>query len=79
VLRLDGSAASVVQSRSTKAGYTFDYSDPYYMSRREYGAFCDVYSLGLVLLQMLTARPIGGKSVHVLVVWCIAPTQHFDY
>ncbi len=61
MLRHDGSAVSVVQSHSTKVGYTPGYTDPYYREHCEYGPFCDVYSLGMVLLQMLTARPINSK------------------
>ena len=62
MLRNDGTAESVVSSHSTM-GYTPDYADPCYTRDHKYGPFSDVYSLGLVLLQMLTAKHIGGEPV----------------
>ncbi len=52
-----------MQSHSTSLGFTFGYADPYYLARGKYGPFSDVYSLGLVLLQMLTAQPIDGELI----------------
>ncbi len=63
MLRFDGTAISITESDTTRVGYSFGYTDPYYLQNHEYGPFCDVYSLGLVLLQMLTARPFFGERV----------------
>ena len=54
----NGAAASVVQGRSSAVVGTWGYTDPQYMQFGSYGPGSDVYSLGAVMLQLLTARPM---------------------
>ena len=69
----NGAAASVVQGRSSAVVGTWGYTDPQYMQFGSYGPGSDVYSLGAVMLQLLTARPMldpgaaDGQSG-----WCCA-------
>ncbi|KAL8167867.1 hypothetical protein V2J09_009366 [Rumex salicifolius] len=58
-------ANSVTQYHMTAAAGTFCYIDPEYQQSGMLTTKSDVYSLGIMLLQILTARPPMGLSHHV--------------
>ncbi|PKA57879.1 U-box domain-containing protein 35 [Apostasia shenzhenica] len=58
-------ADSVTQYRMTSTAGTFCYIDPEYQQTGMLGVKSDVYSLGILLLQLLTARPPMGLAHHV--------------
>jgi len=58
-------ADSVTQCHMTSAAGTFCYIDPEYQQTGMLGVKSDVYSLGVMLLQIVTARPPMGLTHHV--------------
>ncbi|KAF7830173.1 U-box domain-containing protein 52 [Senna tora] len=58
-------ADSVTQYRMTSTAGTFCYIDPEYQQTGMLGVKSDIYSLGIIFLQMLTARPPMGLAHHV--------------
>lgn len=58
-------ANGVTQYQMTAAAGTFCYIDPEYQQTGLLGVKSDVYSLGVMLLQIITARPPIGLSYHV--------------
>ncbi|KAL2318255.1 hypothetical protein Fmac_032131 [Flemingia macrophylla] len=58
-------ADSVTQYRMTSAAGTFCYIDPEYQQTGMLGVKSDIYSLGIIFLQILTARPPMGLTHHV--------------
>uniref|UniRef100_A0ACD5ZSJ3 Uncharacterized protein n=1 Tax=Avena sativa TaxID=4498 RepID=A0ACD5ZSJ3_AVESA len=58
-------ADSVTQYRMTSTAGTFCYIDPEYQQTGMLGTKSDVYSLGVMLLQIITAKPPMGLSHHV--------------
>lgn len=58
-------ADTVTQYRMTSTAGTFCYIDPEYQQTGMLGVKSDVYSLGIMFLQILTARPPMGLSHHV--------------
>ncbi|XP_057510734.1 U-box domain-containing protein 52-like [Actinidia eriantha] len=58
-------ANSVTQYHMTSAAGTFCYIDPEYQQTGKLGTKSDIYSLGIVLLQIITARPPMGLTHHV--------------
>ncbi|XP_042507598.1 U-box domain-containing protein 52-like isoform X2 [Macadamia integrifolia] len=58
-------ANSVTQYRMTNAAGTFCYIDPEYQKTGLLGIKSDVYSLGIMLLQIITAKPAMGLTHHV--------------
>ncbi|KAD7479960.1 hypothetical protein E3N88_03096 [Mikania micrantha] len=58
-------AEDITQYRMTSTAGTFCYIDPEYQQTGMLGVKSDVYSLGIMLLQMITARPAMGLSHHV--------------
>ncbi|MCD7447857.1 hypothetical protein HAX54_035788 [Datura stramonium] len=58
-------ADSVTQYHMTSAAGTFCYIDPEYQQTGKLGTKSDVYSLGVMLLQIITARPPMGLTHHV--------------
>ncbi|KAJ4769824.1 hypothetical protein LUZ62_054081 [Rhynchospora pubera] len=58
-------ADSVTQYRMTSAAGTFCYIDPEYQQTGMVGTKSDIYSLGVMLLQIITARPPMGLSHQV--------------
>jgi serine/threonine protein kinase len=58
-------ADNVTQYHMTAAAGTFCYIDPEYQQTGMLGVKSDVYSLGVMLLQIITARPPIGLSHHV--------------
>ncbi|KAI3409683.1 Protein kinase domain-containing protein, partial [Psidium guajava] len=58
-------ADSVTQFHMTSAAGTFCYIDPEYQQTGKLTTRSDVYSFGIMLLQMITARPAMGLSHHV--------------
>ncbi|XP_011081656.1 U-box domain-containing protein 51 [Sesamum indicum] len=58
-------ADSVTQYHMTSAAGTFCYIDPEYQQTGELGTKSDIYSLGVMLLQIITARPPMGLTHHV--------------
>lgn len=58
-------ADSVTQYRLTAAAGTFCYIDPEYQQTGMLGVKSDIYSLGVILLQIVTAKPPMGLSHHV--------------
>lgn len=58
-------ADEVTQYRMTAAAGTFCYIDPEYQQTGLLGTKSDVYSLGIILLQLITARPAMGLTHQV--------------
>ncbi|KAI4352738.1 hypothetical protein L6164_006959 [Bauhinia variegata] len=58
-------ANSVTQYRMTATAGTFCYIDPEYQQTGMLGIKSDVYSLGIMLLQLITAKPPMGLTHHV--------------
>lgn len=58
-------ANSVTQYRMTSTAGTFCYIDPEYQQTGMLGTKSDVYSLGIMLLQIITAMPPMGLTHHV--------------
>ncbi|XP_078432122.1 U-box domain-containing protein 34-like [Wolffia australiana] len=58
-------ADSVTQYRMTSTAGTFCYIDPEYQQTGMLGIKSDIYSLGIMLLQIVTAKPPMGLSHHV--------------
>lgn len=58
-------ADNVTQYRMTSTAGTFCYIDPEYQQTGMLGVKSDVYSLGIMFLQILTARPPMGLTHHV--------------
>ncbi|KAL0441381.1 UNVERIFIED_CONTAM: U-box domain-containing protein 52 [Sesamum radiatum] len=58
-------ADSVTQYHMTAAAGTFCYIDPEYQQTGMLGTKSDVYSLGVMLLQIITAKPAMGLTHHV--------------
>ncbi|KAI4316194.1 hypothetical protein L6164_024197 [Bauhinia variegata] len=58
-------ADSVTQYRMTSTAGTFCYIDPEYQQTGMLGVKSDIYSLGIIFLQILTARPPMGLTHHV--------------
>ncbi|XP_054776464.1 U-box domain-containing protein 35-like isoform X2 [Prosopis cineraria] len=58
-------ADSVTQYRMTSTAGTFCYIDPEYQQTGMLGIKSDIYSLGIMLLQMITAKPPMGLTHHV--------------
>ncbi|CAJ1972218.1 unnamed protein product [Sphenostylis stenocarpa] len=58
-------ADTVTQYRMTSAAGTFCYIDPEYQQTGMLGVKSDIYSLGIIFLQILTAKPPMGLTHHV--------------
>ncbi|XP_057486082.1 U-box domain-containing protein 35-like isoform X1 [Actinidia eriantha] len=58
-------ANNVTQYRMTSTAGTFCYIDPEYQQTGMLGIKSDIYSLGIMLLQMVTAKPPMGLTHHV--------------
>nr|GMC51284.1 U-box domain-containing protein 35-like isoform X1 [Ipomoea batatas] len=58
-------ADDVTQYHMTSAAGTFCYIDPEYQQTGKLGTKSDIYSLGVMLLQIITARPPMGLTHHV--------------
>ncbi|XP_057246856.1 U-box domain-containing protein 35 [Beta vulgaris subsp. vulgaris] len=58
-------ANQITQYHMTAAAGTFCYIDPEYQQTGKLGTKSDVYSLGIMLLQIITARPPMALSYHV--------------
>ncbi|KAL6984551.1 hypothetical protein U1Q18_017927 [Sarracenia purpurea var. burkii] len=58
-------ANNVTQYHMTSAAGTFCYIDPEYQQTGKLGTKSDIYSLGIMLLQIITARPPMGLTHHV--------------
>ncbi|XP_042466190.1 U-box domain-containing protein 52-like [Zingiber officinale] len=58
-------ADSVTQYRVTSTAGTFCYIDPEYQQTGMLGVKSDIYSLGVMLLQIITAKPPMGLTHHV--------------
>lgn len=58
-------ADSVTQYRMTSTAGTFCYIDPEYQQTGMLGVKSDVYSLGIMFLQLITAKPPMGLTHHV--------------
>ncbi|KAL8466247.1 hypothetical protein ACS0TY_035381 [Phlomoides rotata] len=58
-------ADTITQCCMTAAAGTFCYIDPEYQQTGMLGTKSDVYSLGIVLLQIITAKPAMGLTHHV--------------
>ncbi|GFZ04417.1 kinase with adenine nucleotide alpha hydrolases-like domain-containing protein [Actinidia rufa] len=58
-------ADDVTQYRMTSTAGTFCYIDPEYQQTGMLGVKSDVYSLGIMLLQLITAKPAMGLAHHV--------------
>uniref|UniRef100_A0A7N0URN2 RING-type E3 ubiquitin transferase n=1 Tax=Kalanchoe fedtschenkoi TaxID=63787 RepID=A0A7N0URN2_KALFE len=58
-------ADTVTQYRMTSAAGTFCYIDPEYQQTGMLGIKSDVYSLGIMLLQIVTGKPPMGLAHHV--------------
>ena len=58
-------ANSVTQYRMTSTAGTFCYIDPEYQQTGMLGTKSDIYSFGILLLQILTAKPPMGLAHHV--------------
>jgi len=58
-------ANNVTQYRMTSTAGTFCYIDPEYQQTGMLGVKSDIYSLGIMLLQVITAKPPMGLTHHV--------------
>ncbi|XP_011077010.1 U-box domain-containing protein 52 [Sesamum indicum] len=58
-------AEDVTQYRMTSTAGTFCYIDPEYQQSGMLGVKSDVYSLGIVLLQIITAKPAMGLTHYI--------------
>jgi len=58
-------ADTVTQYRMTSTAGTFCYIDPEYQQTGMLGVKSDIYSLGIMFLQMVTAKPPMGLTHHV--------------
>ncbi|KAL8135305.1 U-box domain-containing protein 35-like isoform X2 [Apium graveolens] len=58
-------ADTVTQYRMTSTAGTFCYIDPEYQQTGMLGIKSDIYSLGIMLLQIITARPPMGLTHHI--------------
>ncbi|XP_062164924.1 U-box domain-containing protein 52 [Alnus glutinosa] len=58
-------ADNVTQYRMTSTAGTFCYIDPEYQQTGMLGVKSDIYSLGILFLQMITAKPPMGLTHHV--------------
>uniref|UniRef100_A0A7N0SW70 RING-type E3 ubiquitin transferase n=1 Tax=Kalanchoe fedtschenkoi TaxID=63787 RepID=A0A7N0SW70_KALFE len=58
-------ADNVTQYRMTSTAGTFCYIDPEYQQTGMLGVKSDIYSLGIMLLQIITAKPPMGLTHHV--------------
>ncbi|KAL9227142.1 hypothetical protein vseg_002873 [Gypsophila vaccaria] len=58
-------ADSVTQYRMTQAAGTFCYIDPEYQQTGMLGTKSDIYSLGIMYLQLITAKPAMGLTHYV--------------
>lgn len=58
-------AENVTQVRVTSAAGTFCYIDPEYQQTGVLGVKSDIYSLGILLLQLITAKPPMGMAHYV--------------
>ncbi|XP_073011369.1 U-box domain-containing protein 35-like [Typha latifolia] len=58
-------ADNVTQYRMTSTAGTFCYIDPEYQQTGMLGVKSDIYSLGVLMLQIVTARPPMGLTHHV--------------
>ncbi|XVE79920.1 hypothetical protein DITRI_Ditri14bG0095900 [Diplodiscus trichospermus] len=58
-------ANAVTQYRMTSTAGTFCYIDPEYQQTGMLGTKSDIYSLGILLLQIITAKPPMGLTHHV--------------
>ncbi|XP_057549810.1 U-box domain-containing protein 35-like [Amaranthus tricolor] len=58
-------ANQMTQYHMTAAAGTFCYIDPEYQQTGQLGTKSDIYSLGVILLQLITARPPMALSFHV--------------
>ncbi|GMQ02578.1 hypothetical protein CsSME_00048736 [Camellia sinensis var. sinensis] len=58
-------ADNVTQYRMTSTAGTFCYIDPEYQQTGMLGVKSDIYSLGIMFLQLITARPPMGLTHHV--------------
>ena len=58
-------ANNVTQYRMTSTAGTFCYIDPEYQQTGMLGIKSDIYSLGIMLLQIVTAKPPMGLTHHV--------------
>ncbi|KAL9361738.1 hypothetical protein Peur_044523 [Populus x canadensis] len=58
-------ANTVTQYRMTSTAGTFCYIDPEYQQTGMLGIKSDIYSLGILLLQIITAKPPMGLTHHV--------------
>ncbi|XP_056697271.1 U-box domain-containing protein 35 isoform X2 [Spinacia oleracea] len=58
-------ADTVTQYRMTQAAGTFCYIDPEYQQTGMLGTKSDIYSLGILYLQLITAKPAMGLTHHV--------------
>ncbi|XP_014522631.1 U-box domain-containing protein 35 isoform X2 [Vigna radiata var. radiata] len=58
-------AENETQCRMTAAAGTFCYIDPEYQQTGMLGVKSDVYSLGIIILQLLTGRPAMGLALQV--------------
>lgn len=58
-------ANTVTQYRMTSTAGTFCYIDPEYQQTGMLGIKSDIYSLGILLLQLITAKPPMGLTHHV--------------
>ncbi|KAK6156385.1 hypothetical protein DH2020_010633 [Rehmannia glutinosa] len=58
-------AEDATQYRMTSTAGTFCYIDPEYQQTGMLGVKSDVYSLGIVFLQILTAKPAMGLTHHI--------------
>lgn len=58
-------ADNVTQYRMTSTAGTFCYIDPEYQQTGMLGVKSDIYSLGIIFLQILTSKPAMGLTHHV--------------
>ncbi|MBT0984694.1 hypothetical protein KJ032_27110, partial [Salmonella enterica subsp. enterica serovar Typhimurium] len=58
-------ANSITQYHMTSTAGTFCYIDPEYQQTGMLGTKSDIYSLGVMLLQLITAKPPMGLTHHV--------------